>query len=325
MGLHVNGYDLAEYRDHYRFFWGVRRPRVPKTTRIITFLNDIIFNISVPLVSGNLYHQTYYNNLAPTFRGKKILTVHDMIHELYPEFFKAGKSVTKIKREAVKRADGIICISQSTKNDLIRLFDCPDHKIKVIYHGNSLKIAVTSPPAVNVPYILYVGQRGEHKNFNLLFDAYAHAERINSEYALVCFGGEPFDRQERWKISDFKLSQKMIHCSGDDVFLANLYKYASVLVYPSLYEGFGIPPLEAMHYGCPVLTSNSSSLPEVVGDAGIYFNPKDMDNLMSQLEDILTESDLRSRCVQKGFQREGMFSWDRCADETLAYYQELLS
>ena len=106
--------------------------------------------------------------------------------------------------------------------------------------------------------------------------------------------------------------------------MANLYKFATVFIYPSLYEGFGIPPLEAMHYGCPVLASNSSSIPEVVGSAGLYFDPTSTDDLVLQLEQLVSDDTLRQRLSLAGFQQEKLFSWDRCADQVFNFYKKVL-
>ncbi len=320
LGFHKNEYGLEEYRDAFEFFCGMKRPSMPKTTKAFTRLNDILFNIIASTLRRDIYHQTYYTKLIPGFTGKRIVTVHDMIHEHYPEYFGSNDFVAQNKRESVMRADGVICISQFTKNDLLRHYKVPENKIKVVYHGNSLNAEVIAPPLIGTPYILYVGQRDGYKNFELLLGAYAHSRRVNSQYRLVCFGGDRISSQERQKIAALGLSNKVVHQSGNDEVLANIYRYASVLVYPSLYEGFGIPPLEAMHYGCPVLSSNSSSIPEVVGDAGLYFNPGDQDALLSGLEKILSDTLYRNTLIQRGIQQEKKFSWDVCAKETLAFY-----
>jgi glycosyltransferase involved in cell wall biosynthesis len=321
-GFHINKYGLSAFRGNYKYYQGCKRPALPKTTKVMNFVNDRFFNLLAPMGSVDVYHQTYYMVLKPDFGGKRVVTVHDMIHEMYPQYF-AGDRVTAHKKESVRRADGIICISQSTKNDLMNYFGCSEDKVKVIYHGNSLQIKVTSPPLVAVPYILYVGQRKGHKNFELLLTAYARLRQVNAEFSLVCFGGEKLSSEERNKIAELGLSNRVRYYEGPDELLANLYTHAAVFIYPSLYEGFGIPPLEAMHCGCPVLSSNTSSLPEVVGDAGLYFDPSDKDELMHKLELVLSDVDMRAGLVKAGYQQVKKFSWDSCSKETLQFYQEL--
>jgi len=153
--------------------------------------------------------------------------------------------------------------------------------------------------------------------------AYAKSKRLVAEYKLVCFGGEPISKEERQRISSLGLMECVIHQSGSDEILANLYTYAAVFVYPSLYEGFGIPVLEAMHYQCPVLASDTSSIPEVVGEGGMYFDPSDEDALSAAIEQILSDSSLRNHLIQRGVARENQYSWDKCAKETLEFYSLL--
>ena len=112
--------------------------------------------------------------------------------------------------------------------------------------------------------------------------------------------------------------------NGDDAKLANYYRNASLFVYPSLYEGFGIPPLEAMGYGCPVVCSNTSSIPEVVGDAAILFDPYSLDSISNAIETVLTNNHLRSSLISRGFEQIQKFSWKKCADETLDVYKKVL-
>jgi glycosyltransferase involved in cell wall biosynthesis len=246
-----------------------------------------------------------------------------MIHELYPQQFSRRDPTARDKKKIVQNSDAVICISRSTKHDLMLYCNVPEERIKVIYLGNSLKLEVKSPRIVDAPYILYVGLRDGYKNFDLLLTAYARSEKINRDFKLVCFGGGQFNSHERSLIRSMNLGDKVFNYSGTDEPLANLYKYASAFIYPSLHEGFGIPPLEAMGYGCPVLVSNTSSVPEVVGQAGLYFNPTNVDDLTFQLDKILRDDMLRKDLIQQGYEQEKKFSWDRCAKETLKLYHQI--
>jgi glycosyltransferase involved in cell wall biosynthesis len=138
----------------------------------------------------------------------------------------------------------------------------------------------------------------------------------------VCFGGGKFLEVELQKISSYNLSHKVFHVEGPDSLLVSLYKSAFCLVYPSLYEGFGIPPLEAMALGCPVLASNVSSIPEVVGDAGILFDPLSEESLVTSIESLYNESK-RNEMIKVGFGQERKFSWDRVTEETLEVYKNI--
>ncbi len=323
-GFHINEYGLNAFRNSYKYYWGAKRPVIPKTTKVMTFVNDRLFNFLAPTDYADIYHQTYYTVLKPAFAGKRIVTVHDMIHEIYPHYFVADR-VSAHKKDSVLKADGVICISQSTKYDLMHYFACPEDKVKVIYHGSSLHADVTSPRLVGRPYILYVGQRGAHKNFDMLLTAYDHSHKLNAAFSLVCFGGGELRVEERKKIVELGLSHRVLHYAGSDDLLANLYTHAAVLVYPSLYEGFGIPPLEAMHCGCPVLSSATSSLPEVVGNAGLYFDPTDEEDLIHKLNLILSDDNLRQGLISAGYQQVKKFDWDVCAEKTLQFYREVKS
>jgi len=322
-GLHINEYGVERYRDHLRHFWGHRRPAIPKSNFLFKAVNDMLFCPVTRKWSASLYHATYYASLSSSYNGKRIVTVHDMIHERYPSYFSPRDTAARDKKIAVARADGIICVSESTKRDLMQYLNVPEQNIRVIYHANSLVAVVTSPPLIQRPYILYVGQRHSYKNFLLLLSAYARAERINTHFDLVCFGGGLFTGHERQTIASHRLEEKVSWHTGPDAALANLYTHAAAFVYPSIYEGFGIPPLEALHYGCPVLASETSSLPEVVGDAGLYFPPTDGDALIAQLDRILTDTALRERMVYQGHIQDDKFSWDTAAAETLRFYHEI--
>jgi glycosyltransferase involved in cell wall biosynthesis len=323
-GLHINEYDVPSLRDACKRYFGIKMPVSTHMIRAYKAINCMLFN--AVLHSGNkpdLYHQTYYSNVAPGYTGRRVVTVLDMIHERYPAHFPPHDKTTRIKRDAVARAVGVICISQSTKRDLIDLFQVPERKIKVIYLGNSLTRDASDASPVDAPYILYVGLREHYKNFTALSRAYARSPRLSREFKLVCFGGGYFTAAEQNESASLGIAANVLHRSGDDGLLASLYAHASVLVYPSLYEGFGIPPLEAMHYGCPVLASNASSIPEVVGDAGLYFDPAEPDDLLQKLEGLLGNDSLRDQLRSRGRRQEQKFNWDACAQETSGYYRTL--
>jgi glycosyltransferase involved in cell wall biosynthesis len=325
MGWHKNKFDYARFKKKYAHFFGFRRPGIPRTTGIFNTLNDALFPLFLARSRSRLYHQTYYRYYVPSYRGKRVLTVHDMTYELFPGKFSPADPVILDKRTSIDRADAIIAVSMSTKNDLVRLCGIPPERVTVIYHGNSLTVTPGGKPPANGPYILYVGQRVPHKNFPALLNAYCRSSRVNKEFGLVCFGGEPFTDAEKQVLAKNGLLGRARQVSGSDEDLAGYYSRASLLVYPSLYEGFGLPLLEAMHYGCPVVASNVSSLPEVGADAGLYFDPADTADLMDKMERVLFGDSLRRGMVERGHVREKQFSWDRAAAETLEVYKRLVS
>lgn len=324
MGFHINKYTLESHRNQYSKFFGVKRSVIPKTGKLFSAVNALLFGRFIRNMKVDIYHQTYYQKFIPPKKTKMVITVHDMIHEIYSHDFFSNDRTALYKRWSAAHSDGIICVSQSTKKDLVNILSIPEEKIRVIYHGNSMTGEVNSPPVLKTPYILYVGHRERYKNFDLLLNAYSQSRRINSEFNLVCFGGGPFKPEELEKIHKLGLTDRVMCYSGSDELLANFYKYATVFVYPSLYEGFGIPPLEAMHYGCPVIVSNTSSIPEVVGQAGLYFNPTSYEDLTFKLEKVLDDKELRDDLVKLGHEREKLFNWERCVKETKSFYRAVL-
>ena len=174
-------------------------------------------------------------------------------------------------------------------------------------------------------FLLYVGNRGGYKNFLRLLEAYGTSPQLKMGYELICVGGGGFHADELKTMQALGLdSNQVMQLGGSDQLLARLYESASAFVFPSLYEGFGIPPLEAMSHDCPVVCSNTSSIPEVVGDAGEYFNPEDIENMRAAIERVVTSDSLRKLLIAKGRARLQFFSWDRCAAETLEVYSKLV-
>lgn len=320
-GLHVNSYDLEKQHLAFKSFFGVCRPRIPKTTRIFSAINRALFRRFAVKNPPDLYHPTYYEDPVPTLRAKRVLTVHDMIHELFPGRF-PGDRTADHKRIAVERADQIIAVSESTKQDLMRILGTPPERIQVIYHGNSLRAPAGNRPPVPNPYVLFVGSRSAYKNFDRVLEAFARSDRMTRDFHFVCFGGPPFRSEESKRIRELRLHQRVLHLSGPDTTLATLYKNAVFFIFPSLYEGFGIPILEAMFYGCPVLCSNRSSLPEVAGDATRLFDPQSVECMTDAMEDVAYNSETRHALAEKGPIQEAKFSWHRCAQQTIAIYEK---
>ncbi len=280
--------------------------------------------------SPDILHETYYNSydLVPP-NCKTVLTVYDMIHEKFSNGMNASeRKVADIKKRSIKRADKIICISENTKKDLLEIIDLDPEQVSVVHLGCSLT-KVDNPldlPVVNAPYLLYVGARGYYKNFKNLLQAFASSPKISDEFKLVCFGSDKFSRMEKSEINQLKIKEdRILHFKGDDRLLANLYTNATAFIYPSLYEGFGIPPLEAMHLSCPVICSNAASIPEVVGEAGYYFDPHSSEDIVLAIELVVFSEEARKNLIIKGQQRATQFSWQKCAQETYTVYQNIIS
>jgi glycosyltransferase involved in cell wall biosynthesis len=289
-----------------------------------------IGDLALRIYRPDIIHETYYSPVGfGASRAKRVLTIYDMIHEKFADQFSPSDKTARYKAIAARRADHVICISESTRNDVINLLHLDPSKVSVTYLGFSAlgkaSLSLAAIDGVVRPYILFVGNRAGYKNFNALLIAYAKSDLLRDKFQLVCFGGGHFSELEQTEIARLGLkNQDVLHFSGDDQRLSQFYSQAQAFVYPSLYEGFGIPPLEAMANHCPVICSNTSSIPEVVADAGEYFNPYDACSLQLAIERVVS-SPLKMDGLRKaGQERLKYFSWDRCAQETLNIYKKLL-
>jgi glycosyltransferase involved in cell wall biosynthesis len=278
----------------------------------------------------DIVHETYYSawSSAPS-KSKVVLTVYDMIHERFPENFSVLDPTRLEKALAVSRADHVICISEQTRRDLIEFLGVPAAKTSVVHLGFALprEDDPNSPLDVSIrPYLLHVGSRSGHKNFDLLLQAYGSSSKLKAEYDLICFGGGDFTSREGEAIMSRGLGGGGVRqVSGDDRMLAAYYRNARAFVYPSRYEGFGIPPLEAMSFGCPVVCSNVSSIPEVVGDAAEMFDPLDVNSIRTSIEKVVEDDGRRMELIGRGAKRLTAFSWKRCAEQTLEVYRKILA
>lgn len=312
---------------------------VPKSSRLqiqkmVGRFNDNLAKIRLKSNPPDLVHETYYHQkkLSPK-KTKVVVTVHDMIHEKFSQFltkdiFQKLDQTAQEKKESVKRAERIICVSENTKKDLLELLDVEPSKISVIYHGPSLTLTETyqTESKKSPPYILYVGDRiSKYKNFQGLLQAYGNSSQLKNNFNLVLFGGGSLSREEITLIQKLGLPEgKVLQVAGDDTVLAKLYRAASVFVYPSLYEGFGIPLLEAMSLNCPIACSNTSSLPEVAGNAAEFFDPEQPESIAAALEKVLFSKEKAETLVKLGAERIKNFSWEACAEQTRQVYLSLL-
>lgn len=257
---------------------------------------------------------------APT-----VVTIHDLAYLYFPgDFLK--KDLVKLRdwtKYSVAKAQKIIAVSKTTKKDVVKAYGLKEDKIEVVYNGYEKKhLRSESKLKYDVgehPYILYVGTLQPRKNITTLISAFYKFKQIHSEFKLVVAGKKGWLYE---KIFDLVTELGL----EDDVYFTDyvsdnqlifLYKNAFCFVMPSLYEGFGIPPLEAMSFGCPVISSISSSLPEVAGDAALYFDPKNPLNLVEKLEELNSNPALRNDLIKKGTKRVKQFSWTDCAEKTL--------
>ncbi len=296
-------------------------------------LNYLFSKPSIRKWQPHVMHETYYSSLRSAPRSCPIVvTVLDMIHELFGEHFPARDKTAKLKRIAIERADRVICISENTRRDLLDLFGTPEEKIAVVHLGfdhfdSGVPLKTTKPTAAvsTKPYLLFVGSRARYKNFAGFLRAVASSKALKKDFDLLAFGGGKFTIAEMWLISrlGFLPNQVRQH-GGDDAVLGHLYDHAAAFVYPTLYEGFGLPPLEAMAHHCAVVSSNTSSMPEIIGDAGELFDPHSIEDMAAAIERVVYSPARTEALIDLGKRRLHAFSWERCADRTLDIYRSLI-
>lgn len=273
----------------------------------------------------DIYHPTLYRAMPCSRTRKLVVTHHDCTHERFPGLFPDVDRVLSAKAKLYAKADAIICVSESSRLDLLHFYSIDPNKTYVIHHGMEpiRKCAMTGIIAGTQllrPYLLYVGARSAYKNFAGLLRAYANAG-LSRDYNLLAIGGGEFTEQERELARRLGVldSLLLIPCADDSV-LAEAYLHAALFVYPSLHEGFGFPPLEAMSAGCVTAVSRASSIPEVCGGASFYFDPSDEWSIERSLLEALN-SPSRAFKIKAGLERVRSFSWAQCAEQTLQVYR----
>ena len=272
----------------------------------------------------DVFHPTFFNDyFLPYLDGKPfVLTIHDMTPELYPNYFGRENPQIMMKRKLAPLASAIIAVSENTKRDIIRILGIPKEKVHVVYHGCSFPSAEEQTSPFNFPYILYVGGRGWFKNFIPFVRKSAPILKKHKDLHVVCTG-KPFINEELKLFEELDLSSRFIRkFAATDLELSTLYHHAECFVYPSEYEGFGIPILEAWKSNCPVLLSHTSCFPEIAKDAAVYFHDND---LAEKLEKILTMSvDEKAALLSKQRLRLADFSWKNSAAKLAQIYQSLI-
>jgi glycosyltransferase involved in cell wall biosynthesis len=274
----------------------------------------------------DLVHETFYSQTTTMRTGRKtVISFYDAVAELFPLSPSKQPGPLPVRRAAFDRADHVICISQNTQADLTRLYNIDPAKMSVIPLATSIVASKQEPVAVSEPFFLFVGGRWGYKNFLGFAEAY-YASNLHKSHKVICFGGDGFANHELSRLNEIGVPLDRFEIiDGDDELLARYYAAAVAFIYPSLYEGFGIPLLEAMECSCPVLCSNTSSMPEVAGDAALYFEPSNIASMSDAMLKIANSPEERQRLIVKGKERVKRFSWDKCAQETYAVYERLLS
>jgi glycosyltransferase involved in cell wall biosynthesis len=296
--------------------------------RIFNFINRVYSNSRLKKQNFDVFHPTYYDTYFLENLNDKpfVLTVHDMIHEKFCEMFPLGDKTRAQKKILAGKATKIIAISHSTKNDLINLLGIEESKIEVVYHGHSILPRKNINPRFDIPkkYLLFVGSRGGYKNFDRFIISAADILTQEKNLYIFCAGGGQFSNKEMCRFFELGIEKQVLQHNINDEDLAYLYKYALAFVYPSLYEGFGIPILESFACNCPVICSDTSSLPEISKDAAKYFNPSDEESIRNAILQVLSNNDIRQTLSTKGKKRLAKFSWEITAEKTKKIYESIL-
>lgn len=301
----------------------------------------IFMPFSIRSFKMDLFHGLDHIGIPFIFKSKKCkyaVTIHDLITRIYPDKFTIKHRFVQnaLLPLILRKADKIIAVSNSTKNDIIKFYPKYSHKIKVIYEGvepqffprSNQEIEKTlTKYNIDFKYFLFLGTVEPRKNIVRVVDAFIKLKQAgNVEQKLVITGRKGWLYNEILeKINKSPFSQDMIF-SGyiDDGDLPFLYSGADIFLYPSLYEGFGLPVLEAMACGTPIITSNLSSFPEVAGDAAILIDPMNIEEITYAIEKLWRDRDLREELQKKGLERAKLFSWEKAAKETLKLYEEIV-
>lgn len=279
----------------------------------------------------DLFHPTHFDPYFQRYLGKKpyVLTIHDLSVEIYPEYVSLSIDLRKNTEKLIPSASRFIADSENTKREFVEYYDVDSKLVDVVYLAPTFdkmwvqQVLTNSSVANDKPYLLFVNMRSGRKNFYTLVNAIRKilAER---DLDLICVGGGPFDSSEKIFLRNMNLESRVIQCTVGNEELYKLYHGALAFLYPSVNEGFGIPILEAYACGCPVVLSNASCLPEIGGDAAIYFNPKGIKSIQEAVYKVLDDDSLRASMRKHGYLQLEKFSWQKCAEETKNVYEKVL-
>ncbi len=307
--------------DHYLRPHSLWKPLIPWAERLVE-------KVYIGRGKEHIWHSTYFS-LPQNWKGKSVVTVHDMIYEKFPELsnFPDRDKILERKKRTIEAADAIIAISENTKKDLVEFYDIDEAKITVIYNAASQifqKLETEENPWESPslkPFIMYLGFRQAYKNFMFLLKTYAEWPRRHDVNLLVV--GKPWSSNELRVIDQLKINDSVFLLQNvSDTTLCRIYNRAAAFVFPSIYEGFGIPLLEAMACRCPLIASRIPTTLEVAKECPIYFDPYNKDELMFAL-DFAIDNGRNFSGVQYGLERFKEFNWDKTAEQTLEIYKSL--
>ena len=310
-----------EHTRHHQFLPGLP---VRGRWRVMQYVNRRAARQAIARQDYDVLHPTGNDQMYfLDIMGDKplVITIHDMIPALFSEYYQQpGPELGALAARAAR----IITVSENTRADVLRLLPVAPERVVVVPHGHVVRPAPAQTPVAAPPdYLLFTGTRRAYKNFGCLVRAFGLLHRQHPGLHLVCAGGGPFTGEEQALLREAGVAGRT-HQLGylTDGQLNDLYHRARAFVFPSLYEGFGFPILEAFGQECPVVLSNTSCFPEIAQDAALYFDPHDADDLCEQLGRVLGDGALRHRLVRKGLARVRDFTWERAAAQTRQVYEE---
>lgn len=275
----------------------------------------------------DVFHPTFFNDyFLPYLQGRPfVLTIHDMMPELFPDYFGKNDMQVLAKRKLAPLAAAIAVPSQNTKEDVMRFLNVPEEKITVIHRGGPAVEDIAGESPCPYPYFLFVGTRGQYKNFWGLVNDFGSFHPSCPEVKLLCVGA-PFTKGEVEELGRRGLSDTVMRVAANDDQLKVYYAHALAFIFPSRYEGFGLPVLESFAYGCPLLLNRQSCFPEVAGDAALYFESDGGESALPELMKLVMAwtQDERRDWVAKGRERLSLFSWKRAAEKYAKLYRSLV-
>ncbi len=298
--------------------------------KFISKINDLLNKNYLNSYKYSIFHPTYYDEYFLRYIGSKpfAITVYDMINEIFPEFYSPSDKTIYLKKNLIKKASKIITISKNTKKDIVNYYGIEEKKVEVIYLGNPFEILNIDEPKKQISfpknYILYVGNRSFYKNFYFFVKAIRKILKKNDIY-LICAGSYPFTLSEKSYFETLQVGNNIKHVNLSDYsILKKLYENAVCLVFPSIYEGFGLPILEAFYSGCPVALSNISVFKEVAQDAAVYFDAKDEVSICNVVNELLQDSFLREKIKKRGYEILKSFKWEDTINKTKNLYRSIV-
>ena len=274
---------------------------------------------------ADIVHSTFYlpRMLKDYPQAKRVVTVYDMIPEIFPKSRRRLDFLTS-KHEYVRKADHVVCISESTRRDLLRIYPDVKAPVTVVHLGVGPEFTPSAPPLPSFPdnYLIHVGMRQDYKDGSTLFRAFAHIASGYRDLQLILVGGGPITGQERQLLTELGIETRVTQTTLREPDLPSAYANARMCVFPSQYEGFGFPALEAMASGTPVILCDSSSLPEIGGETAWYFDPGDDAALAKQISAVLDDPDRTDAKILQARERARSFSWANSAANLAEVYRQ---